>query len=123
MIITDRKTSKMSTERFGRQNSMDTLEEIEHKQAMKHEAFERRKKKREEQEFLNQLRMFSLLTPSMEFIPEFKNFIKTMQQGLVQSFGTIKLGPKRRGGGRGSAQNTARSQSGPAHNPKKSIRR
>ena len=47
--------------------------------------------------------MFALLTPSMEFIPEFKNFIKTMQQGLVQSYGMIKgLAPKKRIGGRGA---------------------
>lgn len=32
---------------------------------------------------MNQLRMFALLTPSMEFIPEFRNFIAIMQQGLV----------------------------------------
>ena len=123
IVITDRGASKVSTERFHRQSSMDTLEEITRKHAMKQEHFERRKKKREEQDFLNQLRMFALLTPSMEFIPESKNFIKTMQQGLVQSFGSIKPGPKRRVGGRGAAQNTGRSQSGPAHNPKKSLRR
>ena len=55
------------------------LEDISQRRAQKEKMFEERKKKREEQDFLNQLRQFALLTPSMEFIPEFKNFIKTMQ--------------------------------------------
>lgn len=43
-----------------------------------------RKEEIQEQEFVTQLRMFATLTPSMEFIPDFKNFITIMQQGLTQ---------------------------------------
>ena len=46
--LTDRIASKVSTERFQGQSSMDTLEEITRRQAMKQEKFEMRKKKREE---------------------------------------------------------------------------
>lgn len=56
-----------------------TLEEIEKRRAEAQERYERRKKKIEEQEFLNQLRMFSLLTPSLEFIPEFHAMVVIMQ--------------------------------------------
>ena len=48
IALTDRIASKVSTERFQRQGSMDTLEEIKCRQAIKQENFERRKKKREE---------------------------------------------------------------------------
>ena len=56
-----------------------SLEEIEKRRQQAQEKYERKKRKIEEQEFLNQLRMFSLLTPSLEFIPEFKNMIGIMQ--------------------------------------------
>lgn len=66
--------------------------------------------------------MFSLLTPSMEFIPEFKNFVKSMQQGLIQSFGSIKAAnPMRskRVGPRGTSLGPTKGPSAPAHNDKK----
>ena len=55
-----------------------SLEEIDKRRQQAQEKYERKKRKIEEQEFLNQLRMFSLLTPSLEFIPEFKNMIGIM---------------------------------------------
>ena len=36
-----------------------------------------------EQEILNQVKMFALLVPSLEFIPDFNSFIEVMQYGLI----------------------------------------
>jgi len=73
---------KLELEALNHQSGIDnesiTLDELETRRAEAQVRLEKRKKKIEEQEFLNQLRMFSLLTPSMEFIPEFKDMIAIM---------------------------------------------
>lgn len=73
---------KLELEALNHQSGIDnesiTLDELETRRYEAQVRLEKKKKKIEEQEFLNQLRMFSLLTPSMEFIPEFKDMIGIM---------------------------------------------
>ena len=55
-----------------------SLDEINHRRSVQNERYQLKKKKIEEQEFLNNLRMFSLTTPSLEYIPEFKAMVIIM---------------------------------------------
>lgn len=45
------------------------------------------------EELLTNLRMYSETIPSLEYIPEFKDFLKIMQQGLVKMNAPIDVKP------------------------------
>ena len=59
-----------------------SLDDIAKRRASTVKRYERKKERIEEEEFVNQLRMFAVWTPSLEFIPDCKDFLKIMKEGM-----------------------------------------
>ena len=55
---------------------------------------------------MNQVRMFSLLVPSLDFIPDFSSMVEVMQLGLVEDK-TLRLKSKKKRSTNMASNNTS----------------
>ena len=87
-----------------------SLQEIQAKRVREQVLFEKKKQQISDQEILTQVRMYALLVPSMEFIPDFQSFISVMQLGLVEDR-RLRQKSKKRAGGIQAALNSSAANS------------